>query len=1412
VRTTFTVVAAHGAPGVDVLVDLSPRDTVGELTAALASALDGPPGRLWLSGVLLEPSHTVAESGIRRGSALSLVSSEPVTTLPAAALHVVSGPDAGLIVPLPSGSLALESPVLPGAGTNDVVVQTGPAGVVVSGLPNGPRAASTGELFAVGADLISVVPTDGPAAATTPGSELDVLVTRPPRLRPAPGTAELEQPAPPPAYEPRKLAILPLALPVLLGVVMAYALHNPLYLLFTLLSPLLGLSTWWSDRRTGRASAIRAELAHTEAVRALHEEIAQRLTDEAAARRTDCPDAAALLVTAQRPGQRVWERRRSDEDSLVLRLGTGAAAARSVRLRGADLPELTDVPLTVPLRDVGVLGLAGPLRPLARFLVGQAAVLHSPRDLQIWLLTDPDGDAATQDWSWLRWLPHTTPGPDHPATALVGIGLDDLTSRVTELVALVAARVTAASAVRSQLQARRQPDLLVVLDGARTLRTLPGLTAVLRDGPGVGVHVLCLDAQERLLPEECLAVATVADGVLTVRVSGDADQTGRPDLVSIGWAEQVARGLAPLRDATIEGGDVALPATARLLDVLGLEPPTPAAITARWGHTSKALLGVGADGPFVLDLKKDGPHTLVAGTTGAGKSELLQSLVATLAAANTPAAMTFVLVDYKGGAAFKDCARLPHTVGMVTDLDGHLVERALASLTAELKGREGLLARAGTKDVDDYWVAGSPGGPLPRLVIVIDEFASLIEELPDFVGGLVGIAQRGRSLGVHLVLATQRPSGVVSPEIRANTNLRIALRVTDPSESQDVLEVPDAATIPRNLPGRAVVRTGHGPVSTFQTARVGGRRPGAATRQVPIEVAVLPWSKVGSPAPPICHVVTEPDQDATDLHALVEAIGQAFVDSGETLPRRPWLDPLPETVTLSAVRREVGVPDPADRSRALAPIVFGIEDVPAEQRWRPAVLDLERGGHLLVAGAARSGRTTLLQTLAASLAHTVGPSDAHLYAVDCGNGALQSLTSLPHCGAVVTRGQTERAERLLTRLSAEVTRRQELMAARGVTDLAAQRESSADPLPYLVLLVDRWEGFTATFDEIDAGRATETLLRLLREGPGAGLRVVVTGDRSALLGKLNSLIEDVLVLRLADRSDYSLAGLTPRQVPTELPPGRALRPSGGTQVQVGLESAEDPPVITGPIGRRPFRVDVLPSRVTVLDAEALDASGPGVAVGVGGDELRRQTVRLEQDGPGFVISGPPRSGRSTALLAMAQALQAGGVDLVVLAPRPSPLRLLEGALLIAGADASAADIAAALNRADGRLAVIIDDAELVTDPDLDELLQQVVRGGRDSGHVLVAAGTTDDLLSSFRGFLVEARKCRTGLLLTPTSHLAGEVLGLRLPRSAAFSEPVGRGLLVRSGQSLLVQVPTDSGQRDAAGAEGGTTGPAASEQ
>ena len=319
------------------------------------------------------------------------------------------------------------------------------------------------------------------------------------------------------------------------------------------------------------------------------------------------------------------------------------------------------------------------------------------------------------------------------------------------------------------------------------------------------------------------------------------------DSLSPERALELALALAPARDAGGTGSQ-GIPQRVALLDLLDVEEPDARWVSERWESASGlgATVGAAVGEPFGVDLRDDGPHGLVAGTTGAGKSELLQTLVAALAVSHPPNRLAFLLVDYKGGAAFKDCLSFPHTVGLVTDLDAHLTRRALASLNAELQRRERILRDAGAKDLADLERRDPDRAP-PSLVIVIDEFATLAKEVPDFVDGVVDVAQRGRSLGVHLVLATQRPGGAVSENIRANTNLRIALRVNESAESADVIGTPDAARIPRDLPGRAFARTGHGELTEIQTAYVGGATVHATLRA---PVVVTPFRVDGSPQAP----------------------------------------------------------------------------------------------------------------------------------------------------------------------------------------------------------------------------------------------------------------------------------------------------------------------------------------------------------------------------------------------------------------------------------------------------------------------------------------------------------------------------------------------------------------------------------
>ncbi|WP_309244312.1 FtsK/SpoIIIE domain-containing protein [Micromonospora parastrephiae] len=982
--------------------------------------------------------------------------------------------------------------------------------------------------------------------------------------------------------------------------------------------------------------------------------------------------------------------------------------------------------------------------------------------------------------------------------------------RVAELIAVISAR----SAERTDGAFR---DILVVLDGARRLRSLPGVTQILREGPSVGVHAICIDTEEKLLPEECQAVvAEQADGTLLVTRTLAAPVSGvHPDLISLNWLRSVARALAPLRDTGGADDGAALPDASRLLDVLGMEPPEPDAVAARWttgGRTTEAVLGVSLDGPFALDLKRDGPHALVAGTTGSGKSELLQTLVASLAVANRPDAMTFVLVDYKGGSAFKDCVLLPHTVGMVTDLDTHLVSRALTSLTAELRRREHILAEAGAKDIDDYvdLLRREPTRtPMPRLLIVIDEFASMIRDLPDFVAGLVNIAQRGRSLGIHLVLATQRPGGVVSPEIRANTNLRIALRVTDSSESQDVLNAPDAASISKSTPGRAFVRLAQSSLVPFQAGRVGGFRPGVRTtaRQVPW-LAPLSWPDLGRSAPTRPGVKAEPSAELTDLAVLVEAIRGASVQLDIPPQHSPWLPALPNNLIVDAL--------PAARGSGyhLPSVAYGLLDLPAQQDQMPLELDLGTLGHLHVIGSSRSGRSQTLRTISGTVARTHSAADVHLYGVDCGNGALLALNDLPHCGAVVQRTEAERLGRLFGRLVAELGRRQQLLASTGSASLVEYRAGVAEGErpPHVLLLLDRFEVFDKTFADYDNGNIMAALLTLLREGAGAGIHVVLAGDRSMFSTRISSTTDDKLVLRLTERSDYSMVGINYRQLPDEIEAGRAIRAVDSAEAQIAL-LAEDSSgqgqaralaEIAETAGRRdadladaarPFRIDVLPDELTLADTRTLvrPASPLWTMLGVGGDELTAIGPDLENI-PTFILAGPPRSGRSTTLLTMVAGLLEKGTPVVIAAPRRSPLRELAGLPgvldLVTSENFTSAGLAAALDGRTGPAVVVLDDAEQLLKCDAGSDLGEIARAGAEKGLGLIMAGSIDGLAGGFGGWHVDARRNRQGGLLSPQGLGDGELIGAKLSRGQLGGGRAGRALAhFGDGKLHLVQVP-----------------------
>jgi S-DNA-T family DNA segregation ATPase FtsK/SpoIIIE len=1481
-RLALTVVSPADRREADVVLDADPATPVADLAAELEHHLyggrvpdayaaqrgTGPGGgtgteplpiSLYVNYQRISPHLTLAESPIRDGSVISLgspegcVRPEPTGRIE---IRVISGPGIGAIHRLGVGeadigggagtAIRIPDPAVPQYALRIAVDPRGGCQVaayegVQATLDREPLTVAAqwraGQQIAIGDTMLGLAPYEPPDAALHPspdGGGIDF--NRPPRLLPPERATRFQLPSPPGEAERRPIPLLMAVVPLLMGAAMAYFLHQIYMLAMAGLTPVMLLGSHVSERRQGRKSYGQQLAEYREHKARIERDAADALEAERIARRDECPDPATVLSIASGPRRRLWERRSTDPDYLLLRVGT-ADLPSAVELTDPEQDEhrrqvfwsVPDAPVTIPLAQRGVLGVAGPgdaSRSVGRWIVAQLAALHSPNDLQVCLLTDSSGQGS---WEWMRWLPHCRPSGGRGGAALIGNDAETVATRIAELLALIGERQKTL-AQSGQQEGRFQPDIVVVFDGSRKLRSLPGSIQVLRNGPEVGVYAVCLDADERLLPAECQAVVVAdPDGLRVQQMMTPTVRRVRPDTVRPSWSMRLARSIAPIRDASDDDEAAGLPDFARLLDVLRLEPPTAEAVATRWaagGRSTLAMIGESYDGPFGIDIRKDGPHGLVAGTTGAGKSELLQSLVASLAAANRPDEMTFVLVDYKGGSAFSECVRLPHTVGMVTDLDTHLVERALVSLTAELTRREHILAAAGAKDIEDYQILldrtrhardASAPEPMPRLVIVIDEFASMVRDLPDFVTGLVNIAQRGRSLGIHLILATQRPSGVVSQDIRANTNLRIALRVTDPAESADVIEAPEAAFISKSTPGRAYVRLGHASLVPFQAGRVGGRRPGATIAATARPwLAPVEWRDLGKAEPARPAAKQRAEEEITDLKVLVEAIQRAAHGLRINRPPSPWLPPLPDMLLLSDLMpnsaREMGAGGDSN------PAPFGIEDLPVFQQQRPAVLSLDTFSHLMAAGAPRSGRSQLLRTIAAALALEHSSADVHLYGIDCGNGALRALTDLPHCGAVVARTETERAVRLLGRLAAEVSRRQELLSDGGFADITEQRAAmqGSGRLPHIVVLLDRWEGFTATLGEVDHGSLTDVITRILGEGASVGVHLVMTGDRSLLAGRISALCEHKLAFKLAEKDDYGLIGLRPREMPDDVPPGRAFRAGSGVEVQVALlgpdSSGQGQASVLRSVAascasrdaaiapsQRPFRVDMLPAQISFEDAWTMRPAAAGRLwglVGVGGDTLAGHGPDLAVGVPCFTVAGPAKSGRSTILASMARSFLAAGTSLILVTPRPSPLRSLGSApgvsAVFSGADLDEEALSTALSSVTGPAVVMIDDAELLRDCDASGELSRIIAFGSDAGRALVFGGDAEGLGLGFSGWQVDAKRARRGCLTAPTTLPEGDLIGVRLTHSLLGhpSRP-GRCLLnVGDGGSLTtVTVP-----------------------
>ena len=1053
--------------------------------------------------------------------------------------------------------------------------------------------------------------------------------------------------------------------------------------------------------------------------------------------------------------RRLWERGPDDADTLEVRIGLGdTALCTPVQVPDAGAAEDLDpvcavslrrtvqavgrcprMPVAVQLQAFRYLGIAGPgAGDLARAVVAQLVVAHGPETVAV--------EVVGQGWDWLKWLPHTR----HPEQARHRI--------------LVVDHITTTGA-EPYLD---DPTWTTIIDVGSRASTALGMRA----------------------EQEGLALS--ADGELSAHTAAGVEPLGVADRLSPGEAVILTRALTRYRRPDTAATGAGGRDLTSLIGLSDIEQLTPESMwPGREMSRQRLVVPIGTTpqgAPVRLDLKESahggmGPHGLCIGATGSGKSELLRTLVVSLAATHSPDELNLVLVDFKGGATFLGCERLPHTSAVITNLSDEavLVERMFDAISGELNRRQEVLREAGNfANVTDYTTARLSGredlAPLPALVIVVDEFSELLAAHPDFAELFVAVGRLGRSLHVHLLLASQRLEEGRLRGLDSHLSYRIGLKTFSAAESRQVLGVTDAHHLPAQ-PGAGFLKHDAEDITRFQAAYVSGpleRRDVTALPGAPGQVALFTgWEQFEQTEAPL--VV---DESTTLLDAVVDRACATARARGQSA-HQVWLPPLPPVVELAGVAEEVG---------ELAATI-GIIDVPYHQRQDPLILDLATGGgHAAVCGGPQTGKSTALRTMVASLAATHTTAQIRFYVIDLGGDQLATLDRLPHVAGVAGRGQPERIRRIVDEVTALVEEPEE---------------------HHTFLVVDGWHAVAADHEDL-----LEPLTSLAADGPSKRVHLLVSTPRWTVL---RPAIRDLITHRLELRLGEAMDSLVDRKAQQKLPalPGRGLDEQG-RQMLIALSSNQDLAHIAttaAAAGQEPVpALRVLPTAVRLAELEP----AAGILLAVGGPRLA--TIAWEPaTSPHLVCVGGQGAGKSTLLSTVMAGISALGrsvARMVVIDHRRAHLGAVDEGMLAAysatttatatvladtvatlsarlpGPEITPAQLAARDWWEGPEIFLVIDDLDLVADHDLMQLTE-LLPHSRDIGLNLVLARKSGGIGRALFGpFLSAVRDQTPAVLLLDADREEGAVFGIR-----PVPQPPGRGTWQVRGETVgICQVAT----------------------